>query len=266
MNETKSVILKIGGSVITDKNVELAARTQVIDRLAYETQRANVKNLIVVHGGGSFGHPVARRNAIKEGLRNPDQINGFAETHHFMTVLNGLVMDAFITRTVPAISITPSSCVTTENGTIRSFEDSALKMSLKLGFLPVLYGDAVLDSKLGFTILSGDRLVSVLATKFNAERVIIGVDVDGLCDADPKAEKTAKAFAHLTLEEAKKLQSRLGESIACDVTGGMSGKIAELLPVVERGIPVTLINAAKSNYVFKALKGEKVDGTVIEKE
>jgi len=90
--------------------------------------------------------------------------------------------------------------------------------------------------------------------------------VDGLYDADPKAEKTARIFSHLTLAELGKLQGKLGKSMACDVTGGMFGKIAELLSVVEKGIPVTIVNATKPNYVYKSLKGEKVEATIIEKE
>jgi isopentenyl phosphate kinase len=267
LNERRPTILKVGGSVITNKGEEEPdARTQVINRLAEEIQQANVQNLIIVHGGGSFGHPTAQKYDIKAGLREENQKFGFAETHHLMTVLNGLFMDSLVWHNIPAVSISPSSCITTENGRIQRFEDAPLKMLLKMGFLPVLYGDAVLDTKLGFTILSGDQLISVLATRFNAERIIIGVDVDGLYSSDPKVEKNAKMFTHLTSEELKKLQNTLGKPTVCDVTGGMFGKIAELLPVIENRIPVTIVNATKPNYIYNALKGEKVEGTLIEKE
>lgn len=266
LSEPKPTILKIGGSVITDKNGELAARTQVIDRLADEIRKASVKNLVIVHGGGSFGHPTAQKYAIKEGYTEGTQRIGFSETHHVMTVLNGLVMDALVWHMVPAVSISPSSCITTESGRIKTFEDAPLKMLLKLGFLPVFYGDAVMDTKLGFTILSGDQIVSTLATRLSAERIVMGVDVDGLYDSDPKVEKKAKMMEHLTLEELKKLQSKLGKPTACDVTGGMLGKMTELLPAVEKGISITIVNAGEPNYVCQALVGEKVKSTTIEKE
>jgi isopentenyl phosphate kinase len=135
-----------------------------------------------------------------------------------------------------------------------------------MDFCPVLYGDAVLDSKLGFTILSGDQLVTVLATKFKAKRIVIGVDVDGLYDDDPKAAESARRFEHLTLREVKKLHSKLAKPTACDVTGGMFGKIAELFPAMEQGIPVAIVNATRPNHIYKALRGKKVKSTVIEKE
>jgi len=266
LSQPKPTILKIGGSVITDKNNELAARTQVINRLAEEILKANVKDLVIVHGGGSFGHPTAQKYGIKDGLKDDKQVLGFAETHHVMTVLNGLFMDALVWHNIPAVSITPSSCIITEMGRIKFFDDAILKTLLKMEFLPVLYGDAIIDQKLGFTILSGDQIVSYVAGKFNAERIIMGVDVDGLYNADPKIAENTKMYSHLTLEELKKLKEKLGKPTACDVTGGMFAKMAELVPAIEHGIPVTIVNGTKPDYIYKALVGEKVEGTTIKKE
>lgn len=266
MSKAKPTILKIGGSVITDKGEELKARTNIIDRLANEIQRANTNNLVIVHGGGSFGHPIAQRYAIKDGLKEESQKIHFCEAHHVMTVLNGLLMDALVWHNVQAVSITPSSVIMTKNGRIDFFEEASLRKLLNMGFLPVMYGDAVLDIEIGFTILSGDQLVAALATRLNAERIIIGTDVDGLYSADPKVEKTASMLENLTLEELTKLQSKFSKSTAVDVTGGMFGKIAELLPALEHGVPVTVLNATEPDRVYQALVGERVKGTLIRKE
>lgn len=265
MKRIKSIVLKIGGSVITNKNGELAAKTQDIDRLAGEIQKAGVENLIVVHGGGSFGHPLAEKYKIKEGYKEELQKIGFSETHHVMTVLDGLLMDALVWHNVPAVSITPSSCIMTKNGRIERFEGDAVGGLLKIGLTPVLYGDVVLDTEIGFTVLSGDQLVSYLAMKFDADRIVIGIDEDGVFEADPKLDKTAKMFEHLTLEELKKLWGKLGKTTACDVTGGMFGKISELIPAIEHEIPVTIVNATQPGNVCKALQGERTRGTLIEK-
>ncbi|MCW4044024.1 MAG: isopentenyl phosphate kinase [Candidatus Bathyarchaeota archaeon] len=265
MSEAKPVVLKIGGSVITDKNGELAARTEVINRLAEEIAKANVKNLVIVHGGGSFGHPTAKKYGIKEGLKEEAQKVGFAETHHVMTVLNGLVMDALVWHEVPAVSVTPSSCMLTDNGRINMFDETVTRMLLKMGFTPVFYGDATLDTQLGFTVLSGDQIVAYLAKKLGARKIVLGVDVDGLCDVDPKTVKTAKVYPRVSLQELRAFDGKLDKSTAADVTGGMLGKVTELIPAVEQGIPVAIVNASKPNRVYRALVGEKVEGTLIEK-
>ena len=266
MSEKEITILKIGGSVITDKKGELAARTEVINRLSEEIQKADIKNLVIVHGGGSFGHPTAQKHGIKAGLKHEAQKVGFAETHHVMTVLNGLVMDSLVWHNIPAISIAPSCCIITENGRIKTFDGTVIKTYLKMGFAPVLYGDTTLDEKLGFTVLSGDQILAYLAIKLGANKIVIGVDTDGLYDVDPKIEKDSKLYTHLTLIELRKAQDKLNNYISSDVTGGMSGKMAELIPVVEKGIPITMVNAGKANRTYKALIGAKVEGTIIEKD
>ena len=266
LSKAELKVLKIGGSVITDKNGELAPRTGEIARLTKEIQESNVKRLIIVHGGGSFGHPPAEKYAIKDGFKEDSQKIGFSETHHVMTMLNGLLMDSLIWHEVPAVSVTPSSCIITESGRIKHFEDSAIRALLNMDFIPVLYGDAVVDSKLGFTILSGDQLVSTLAMRLNAERIIFGVDVDGIYDADPKIEKTAKLFKHLNREELERLQSKFCKPTVRDVTGGMFGKIVELLPAVESGIPVTIMNATKPGNICRVLEGKPVQGTIVGKD
>src|SRR5512136_100300 len=162
VSKSKPIILKIGGSAITDKDGELAARTEVINRLSEEIKRADLDNLIVVHGGGSFGHPSAKKYGIKEGFKESSQKMGFAETHHVMTVLNGLVMDSLIWHEIPAVSLAPSCCALTENGRIKSFDMLTLGNMMKMNFTPVLYGDVAFDEKIGFTVLSGDQIVSYL--------------------------------------------------------------------------------------------------------
>ena len=266
MNDARPIILKIGGSAITDKTGELAAKTEIINRLAEEIKRADLDNLIIVHGGGSFGHPTATKYGIKDGYKeDPAQKLGFAETHHVMTVLNGLVMDALIWHEVPAVSTAPSSLFITEDGKVKFFDETVIKGMAKMVFTPVLYGDVVLDEKRGFTVLSGDQLVAYLAIKYNAQKIVLGTDTDGLFDSDPKTNPDAKPFKKLTLKELKELQPKLGKAQGTDVTGGMAGKIAELIPAIEAGVHVTITGATKGLSIYRALTDQSVLGTEIEK-
>jgi isopentenyl phosphate kinase len=261
----KPTVLKLGGSVITDKEKPATTNLEAIERLADEIAQANVPHLILVHGGGSFGHPIAKRYNLTEGYDSPEQVVGFSETHQAMTQLNSLVMEALISHNVNAVVVQPSSCVVTKAGRIQSMEQKPLKRMLKMGLVPVLYGDAVLDSQKGFAILSGDQLVSSLATNLGASHIIIGGDVDGLYTADPKANKSARLIRQVTLEELKAQKHDIEGSRATDVTGGMLGKMRELVPAIEQNIQALLVNATKPLRVYKALRGEEVIGTIISK-
>lgn len=266
MSVSKPIILKLGGSAITDKTVEATPRTEIINRLAEEIKRADLDNLIIVHGGGSFGHPTAAKYGLKDGYKDdPTQKFGFAETHHMMTVLNGLVMDALIWHEVAAVSIAPSSCFITENGKIKFFDETVLKSLQKMAFTPVMYGDTVLDDKIGFTVLSGDQLVAYLAVKYKAEKIVVGGDTDGLFDCDPKTNPNSKPYKHLTLAELKQIQPKLGKAAGTDVTGGMAGKISELIPAIEQGVRVTITGATKGLSIYRALTDQSILGTEIEK-
>jgi isopentenyl phosphate kinase len=259
-------VLKLGGSVITNKEKELTPRLTTIERLAKEISRANISPLILVHGGGSFGHPLAKRYRIKEGYnRKASQLIGFAKTHQAMRALNKLVVDALVKEKIPAVAVSPSSFIMTKAERIHSFSDEPLTTLLQLGLVPVLFGDAVFDFDKGFTILSGDQLIAHIALRFKAERIIVGADVDGLCTHDPKTRKEARLLTSVNLEELPTILRQIEETKTNDVTGGMPSKVKEIVPAVENGISVFLVNAAKPNRLYKALKNEQVKGTRIYK-
>jgi len=252
--------------VITHKDKSLTPNLPAIRRLAKEIASAKLDSLILVHGGGSFGHPLAKKYKIREGFNGKaSQLLGFAETHQAMVALNKLVVDALIKEKISAVAVSPSSFIMTKSERIHSFPLEPLTKLLQLGFVPVLFGDAVFDLDKGFTILSGDQLIAYLAIHYKAERIIVGVDVDGLFTSDPKANKEAKLLNHVTLKELETLMQQIGEAKVPDVTGGMPSKVQEMIPAVEKGVNVLVVNSAKSENLCKALKGERVVSTVISK-
>jgi isopentenyl phosphate kinase len=174
-------------------------------------------------------------------------------------------MDALIWHEIPAVSIAPSGCFITENGKVKFFDETILKSMQKMNFTPVMYGDVVLDEKMGFTVLSGDALVSWLAIKYKASKIVVGTDTDGLFDSDPKLNPSAKAFKKLNLKELKEIQPKIGKAQGTDITGGMAGKIAELIPAIEAGVKVTITGATKGLSIYRALTDQSVLGTEIEK-
>jgi len=259
------MILKLGGSVITKKEKPLTANFETIERLSREISEAKVSHLILIHGGGSFGHPLAKQYALKEGYTEKSQLVGFSKTRQAMDTLNKLVVDALMRQDIAAVGLQPSAFVVTSSGRISSIEEQPLRKLLEIGLVPVLYGDAVFDFDLGFTILSGDQLAAHLAMQLGASRMILGIDVDGLYTSDPKSDPSAKLIRRITLQELRNMQHEIEEAKVTDVTHGMLGKILELMPAVEKSIPALIVNAAKPNNIYSALKGEEVTGTTIVK-
>ncbi|MFH2112179.1 MAG: isopentenyl phosphate kinase [Candidatus Bathyarchaeota archaeon] len=255
-------ILKLGGSIVTDKDKPFTPNTQNIERLAAEVAASMPTPLVIVHGGGSYGHPVAKQYNIGEGYKRPDQLMGFSRTHQAMVQLNKIIVDALLDAGVPAFSLSPSSFIVTEARRITKLDTAKIKRYLGAGMVPVLYGDAVLDTQQGFAILSGDQLVMRLATSLKADRIVLGSDVDGVYTADPKLVKEARLIPRLSLKELDGMV-KIGEALNTDVTGGMLGKVREAAEAIAAGVEVILVNAGEAGRVEAALSGEKVMGTVL---
>ena len=64
--------LKLGGSLITDKDTAHTPRIDVIDRIAGEIKKYLVEHpqdsLLLGHGSGSFGHVPAAKYGTREGV------------------------------------------------------------------------------------------------------------------------------------------------------------------------------------------------------
>jgi isopentenyl phosphate kinase len=256
-------ILKLGGSIVTIKNKHLSANILNISRLSKEISKAKPENLIIVHGGGSFGHPIAKEYSILDGYTDYNQLIGFSKTRQAMIKLNNIIIESLLSEKVPAVSVSTSTLIMTNKKRIISPNFEIIKKLLEQGFIPVLYGDAVLDSSQGFTILSGDQLIVTIALQMGVKKIIIGSDVDGVFSSDPKVDPNAKLIDTLSLEKIDSLN--ISKSLNTDVTGGMIGKILEATVAVEMGVKIIIVNADKPNRVYKALKGKPVKGTYLQR-
>lgn len=228
-----TTILKLGGSVITEKDrpetVDESALAGVVDTVAdhYEPGR-----FVVVHGGGSFGHHHAARHEYSEtdGTRDATAVS---DVHRAMTALNEAVVDAFQDRDVGAVQVSPLSAAHRDSDGRLSFPTGTLATALNEGFLPVVQADPIVHDGSGATILSGDDIVVSLAESLGADRVGLCSTVPGVLDDDGEVIPEIDDFAGVA--------SVLGGSDATDVTGGMAGKVKTLLSL---GVPASIFDPA----------------------
>jgi isopentenyl phosphate kinase len=258
----ETYILKLGGSAITEKSANLcAAKRDEIRRIAKEIAKAMASGgfrLVVVHGAGPFGHKLVADYGIKDGVRSGKEAEGFAKTHSSVAELNRIVTDLLSEEGINAFSFQPSACMTNKNKKIGSFDTKILKNLLDLGLVPVLYGDMVIDSALGASVVSGDDLVPYLARKLNASRVLLGTDVDGIFTADPKLDRNAKLVEKIDRKNFNQVLGGVGGSASVDVTEGMKGKLTKLA-----GLHAFIFNITKSGNTAKILSGESIRCTEV---
>lgn len=253
-------IIKLGGSVITDKAKECCFKQEIVDRLAAEIKHAN-KEVILVHGAGSFGHILAKKYKLNDGFKQKKQVEGFALTQAMVQRLNNLVLASLHNHDLPAVSIPPHAVLSLSNHKLSRVDYTVFKKYLTLGFMPVSFGDVALDTRLGFSICSGDLLVQLLATEFKPEKVIFVLDEDGLYSTNPKDDRHATFFEDATVKDLEKLSTQLDSH--ADVTKGMEGKLRTIKLIAKAGVDTILLNGNVHNRLYDTLKGKKVKSTTV---
>ncbi|MCB9078243.1 MAG: isopentenyl phosphate kinase family protein [Anaerolineaceae bacterium] len=265
------ILLKLGGSVITDKTQPFTARLDVIERLAQEiknafTERGDDLRLIIGHGSGSFGHEVAARYQTHKGAVGPDSWLGFAEVAHAAAELNHIVVNALRRVGVPAIRFQPSASTRTRGEQLMYFETFPLKEALKHDLVPVIYGDVSVDAAQGMSIVSTEVLFDNLARELTPSRIILAGQVDGVYKADPNINPDAELIEDIDRTNWEEVETMLGGSHGTDVTGGMFTKVRDMyrLTLAMPPMQAMIMSAEEAGNVEAVLKGQMVSfGTLI---
>lgn len=277
-------LLKLGGSLLTEKTAVDAIRPAVLARLAAEIAEVahtdswapaagtppaagapRRAGLVLAHGSGSFGHVAARRHGIAGGLRDASQLPGVSLTQERAAALHWQVCAALAAAGLHPFSLAPSSSVVAAAGRPQGIALEPLLLALAHGLLPVLYGDVVMDREQGVAICSTERLFELLARELPAHgvrvrRVLWLGETDGVYDA---AGRTLNRLAAGDLARHGELRGAIGAAAGTDVTGGMLHRVETALALAARGIPSLIANGTTPGLLAAALRGEPVHCTEI---
>nr|MDO8115266.1 isopentenyl phosphate kinase [Candidatus Sigynarchaeota archaeon] len=277
MRDAGVTIIKLGGSCFSDKKILRSLHIDVLDSISKQLQGMNVP-IVVVHGGGSYGHPVAKKYEIQKGRQPgvPNQSMGFCLTHEAMVDLNREIVGNMLKHEIPAYSVQTSAIFTCREGKVKDSNFTTINELLDQRFVPVLYGDSVVDDAWGFSILSGDSIVVELANGLHhvVKRIVYLMDVDGLFNVNPKLDSRATLFhevslcgGHLLVKSGKelvKIENTMEQTDGViDVTGGILNKLTELQQVRRKGIEIDLINGRAQDRLSALLAGQSVPHTRI---
>jgi isopentenyl phosphate kinase len=258
------VLVKLGGSVVTDKGRKFTSRPKNISRFAKEICSASRKTnarIILGHGAGSFAHIPAAKYKTKDGLVGKDSLYGMSATEEAARWLNGIVIKKFVDEGVVVFPFSPGSFLISDTKVCSKSYLDPIKEALELGVIPVVYGDVIIDKKIGCTIFSTEKIFSILAKTLRRDykiRIIFVTDVDGVYD------EKGRIIAKITGKNFKGLTSSIVGAKSIDVTGGMLHKVEEALSIAKStGINTLIINGKRKDLLKNAILGKKVEGTLI---
>ncbi|MCI0519909.1 MAG: isopentenyl phosphate kinase family protein [Chloroflexi bacterium] len=264
-SQTQLIFLKLGGSLITDKNTPRCARMEVIQRLAEEISAALAQNpalrLLVGNGAGSFGHVPAKKYGTRQGVHTPEGWRGFAEVWRDAAALNHLVTEALHAAGLPAVAFPPSAAVTAQNGRVAAWDLQPLRAALDAGLLPVVHGDVIFDQARGGTILSTEDLFDHLALHMRPQRILLAGIESGVWADYPACTRLVD---EITPADYAAVLPALGGSSATDVTGGMASKVSQSLALAQTlpGLEILIFSGLEAGQVTAALSGG-LPGTLI---
>ena len=244
------VLIKLGGSVVTHKERPMTMNKIAIDQL-FKTFLSVKVPIIVVHGGGSFGHYWS----VKYDMHSkPDRYpsDGIAIVHESMISLNHKLVKSMIKFKLNPYSVSPFSFISNNRPLAKKIVELASMTRDKI--IPVTYGDIVYRTNHKYSILSGDELMTMLSYVLRPKKAVFTVNVDGIY-LDPRTKQLIK-----TVEEKSLIKF---SNVNFDVTGGMKRKVREALKISLAGIDVHFVNGFKPDRLLKILDNRQAKGTVI---
>lgn len=260
------LLIKLGGSLITNKSRPLTPRLRTIHRLGQEIRsalsiRKNIK-IILSHGSGSFGHVPAKEYGTAEGFNNSKGRLGACITNDIAAQLNRIVIQELISAGLPVAFIPPSSIFISENGKpLKTFIEPILIL-LDKGIIPVLYGDVIWDTKKGSSIFSGETCLKLVAHELIKRGWRVSRDIQLGIEKGVLGKK-GQVIPHITPVKFTRLHQAISGSTNQDVTGGMWHKVQESLEMAKSGIKTLIASGETKGLTHQAIIGKTVDGTTI---
>jgi isopentenyl phosphate kinase len=242
------LLIKLGGSVISNKEKPLSPRRKTINKLVHFLKKVD-EPFVIIHGGGSFGHYWS----VVYGMHTKPArygSKGVSVVKNSMVELNKIILDAFLNNKLNPYCLPPADFMVSNKPVIQKVKE--IEKIAKSNFVPITYGDALWFGNKKSYILSGDKIMTLLAKILRPRLCIFVLNVDGVYSD----LKTKKLITELKDEKPSIIKTRM------DVTGGMKRKVEEAMVIAKMGTDVFFVNGNKPKRIVNAIKGRKFEGTV----
>lgn len=260
----KITLLKLGGSLITDKAKAYTTLPDRIERIAAEINKArhelHDEHLILGNGAGSFAHQSAAKYDTIHGFVDEQSLYGACIVHSDAMELNRIMIKAFLDKNIPVFSLQPSALFLAKDRQLVSNHMRIIETLLEKEFIPFVYGDVIVDQIQGSTIFSTDTIFkylgSYLAEEGHTIRIVHAGSYEGVLN------QTKKIIPKITPDMRPELSDILFKTTDTDVTGGMKLKVEEMLELTKVGIESTIIDGRVEGSIYQVLIGNH-SGTTI---
>ena len=132
---------------------------------------------------------------------------------------------------------------------------------LKLSVVPILNeNDSVSTAEIGSAFGDNDKLSALVASKIDADLLIMLTDIDALYDKNPQVSTDAKPI-QTVFEITDEIVRNAGGKGSRNSTGGMKTKIEAAKIASNAGCRIVLANGRQTNIIGRIISGEEI-GTI----
>jgi glutamate 5-kinase len=261
LNKVKRIVVKVGTSILTKKdgNVDINYIRKLAKQLA-KLRRQGKEIILVSSGAIGCGR---RELGIKGKIRDIKLRQATASVGQSLLMHEYHIAFRKYSQKVGQILITYQSFF--DRKTYLNLKSSIDRL-LSLGAIPVINeNDPLATDEIGTTFGDNDRLCALVASKVDAELLIMLSDIDGLYTEDPRKNKKAKIVRTVN-KITKEIESYASQTTTLVSRGGMKTKIDAAKIALDAGCSMIIANGREKKIIDKVIEGKEVGTIFLSKE
>lgn len=143
---------------------------------------------------------------------------------------------------------------------------NALESLLRLGVVPIINeNDCVSTAEIGTAFGDNDKLSALVASKIDADLLIMLTDIDALYDKDPRHNSDAHPL-HVVEEITDAILKAAGNRGSAHSTGGMKTKLKAAQITATANCRMVLANGQEPDVIQKILDGQDIGTLFLPKQ
>jgi glutamate 5-kinase len=250
----KKIVIKIGTNTLTKQGTN-EIDTDYIRLIAGQIAELRKKDKhIVIITSGAIGMGAGQLN-LAEKVKDTKMRQACAAIGQPLLMTE--YREAFDRFGVTVAQVLLTADVLNNRKTYLNLRNS-VETLLQLGVVPVLNeNDSVSTDEIGSAFGDNDRLSALVASKIDADLLIMLSDIDALYDKDPRKYPDAEPIPAV-YEITEKVMRSAGRSGSRYATGGMKTKIEAAKIASTAGCRLVLADGRLENVIGRIIKGEQI--------
>lgn len=259
LSQARRIVIKIGTQTISNAD-ENGIDTGYIDQLSRQCEalHSRGRQILIVSSGaiGMGAHSLGLQQ------RSQDMAMKQACASIGQPLLMQTYREAFSRRGMVVAQILVTRDQFNRRESFNNLKRSVEKL-LQLGVIPVINeNDSISTEEIGRAFGDNDQLSAYVASKIDAELLIILSDIDGLYDADPRENPDARKLSYIPRLEPRHREAAGGRGSGFS-TGGMRTKLKAVDIARDAGCRIVLAQGREADAITRICSGEEL-GTLFE--